>query len=94
MVDDSRLVKFYVHRLTDRQREIVEWAAQGMTNKAIGMKLFIAPSVVARHLTNIFGELATLEELKEVKPNRYVLIRVFAPFLDRHQELRREERAG
>ncbi|MCK6579413.1 MAG: helix-turn-helix transcriptional regulator [Anaerolineae bacterium] len=94
MVEDNRLMKFYVYRLTDRQREIVECVAQGLTNREIGTKLYIEPSVVAGHLTNIFGELGTLDELEHVKPNRYILIRLFAPFLDRHPELRREDRAS
>ncbi|MGN2252467.1 LuxR C-terminal-related transcriptional regulator [Frateuria sp. GZRe12] len=40
--------------LTDRQREIVRWVAQGMSNKEIGRHLGISPTTVKTHLHNIF----------------------------------------
>ncbi|MBE2267533.1 MAG: helix-turn-helix transcriptional regulator [Anaerolinea sp.] len=88
MITDTRLVFFYVHRLTGRQREVLNLTAEGLHNEAIATKLYIAPSVVAQHLSNIYGELGLLEELASTTPDRLLVIRLFAPFFDRHPELR------
>lgn len=40
--------------LTGRQREIVGWAAQGMSNKQIARQLSISPETVKTHLHHIF----------------------------------------
>jgi len=40
--------------LTGRQREIVRWAAQGMSNKQIARKLQISPETVKSHLQHAF----------------------------------------
>lgn len=44
----------HLERLTERQREIVEWVAQGLSNKEIGQRLNISPTTVKTHLQNIF----------------------------------------
>ncbi|MBL8133261.1 MAG: hypothetical protein JNL42_15475 [Anaerolineae bacterium] len=94
MIEDARLVNFYVHGLTDRQRDVVELVIEGLNNRDIGSRLCIEKSVVAGHLTHIYGEMATLDELEHLKPNRTILVRLFAPLLDRHPELRKEDRAN
>jgi DNA-binding NarL/FixJ family response regulator len=43
--------------LTDREREVAMLVAEGLANRAIGDKLFIAQATVARHIANIFGKL-------------------------------------
>jgi DNA-binding NarL/FixJ family response regulator len=43
-----------MEKLTERQREIVSWAAQGLSNKEIGRRLGISPTTVKTHLQNIF----------------------------------------
>ena len=43
--------------LTDREREVALLVADGLPNRVIGDKLFIAPATVARHIANIFGKL-------------------------------------
>jgi two-component system NarL family response regulator len=43
--------------LTDREREIVKWAIQGMTNKEIAARLGISDKTVKTHLSNIFNKL-------------------------------------
>jgi ATP/maltotriose-dependent transcriptional regulator MalT len=43
--------------LTDREREVALLVAEGLSNRAIGDKLFITPATVARHMANIFGKL-------------------------------------
>ena len=40
--------------LTERQREIVRWAARGMSNKQIGRQLAISPETVKTHLHHAF----------------------------------------
>ncbi|GAB3755577.1 LuxR C-terminal-related transcriptional regulator [Lysobacter olei] len=41
-------------QLTDRQREIVQWAAQGLSNKQIARNLGISPETVKTHLHHAF----------------------------------------
>jgi DNA-binding NarL/FixJ family response regulator len=43
--------------LTEREREILELIAQGLTNSAIAEKLVLAPKTVRNHVSNIFGKL-------------------------------------
>lgn len=40
--------------LTERQREIVHWAAQGLSNKQIARNLGISPETVKTHLHHVF----------------------------------------
>ena len=40
--------------LTERQREIVHWAALGLSNKQIGRRLGISPETVKSHLHQVF----------------------------------------
>ena len=40
--------------LTERQREIVRWAARGMSNKQIARQLGISPETVKTHLHHVF----------------------------------------
>lgn len=50
--------------LTEREREIINWAIQGMTNKEIGAKLGISNNTVKTHLSNIFGKLKITHRLQ------------------------------
>lgn len=43
--------------LSARQREILGLVAQGMSNKAIGRRLFLSTSTVNYHLTSVFNKL-------------------------------------
>jgi DNA-binding NarL/FixJ family response regulator len=88
-MDDKQLFKFYA-RLTNRQQQVIQLASQGLTNKEIGQRLHITPSVVAEHLTTIYSELGTLEAFAHAHPNRYTLMLTFAPFFTRYSELRDE----
>jgi DNA-binding NarL/FixJ family response regulator len=40
--------------LTERQREIVRWAAQGLSNKQIARRMGISPETVKTHLHHIY----------------------------------------
>jgi DNA-binding NarL/FixJ family response regulator len=46
-----------LHRLTPREREVLEAMAQGRSNAAIGQRLFLSESAVGKHTANIFGKL-------------------------------------
>jgi DNA-binding NarL/FixJ family response regulator len=43
--------------LTEREREILELLARGLTNAAIAERLFLSPKTVRNHVSNIFGKL-------------------------------------
>ena len=45
------------HRLTEREREVLILAYQGMSNPEIATQLFISPHTVKRHMHNIFAKL-------------------------------------
>ena len=46
-----------VEPLSDREREVVALVADGLTNREIAQKLFIAESTVKSHLNHIYGKL-------------------------------------
>lgn len=43
--------------LTPREREILTWLAQGLTNSAIAERLVLSPKTVRNHVSNIFSKL-------------------------------------
>ena len=43
--------------LTDREREVLDLLAEGLTNQGIGEKLFISANTVKRHLKSVFEKL-------------------------------------
>jgi DNA-binding NarL/FixJ family response regulator len=43
--------------LTDREREILDGVAAGLTNAEIGVRLFLSPKTVANNVTAILGKL-------------------------------------
>lgn len=45
--------------LTSRELEIVELVSQGLSNRAIGKRLFISEATVKSHLVHVFGKLDT-----------------------------------
>lgn len=50
--------------LTEREREIVKWVIEGMTNKEIAAQLGISDNTVKTHLGNIFGKLKISHRLQ------------------------------
>jgi ATP/maltotriose-dependent transcriptional regulator MalT len=47
----------YVEPLSEREREVLQWLASGVSNREIGQRLYITESTVKRHVYNIFGKL-------------------------------------
>jgi LuxR family maltose regulon positive regulatory protein len=47
----------YVEPLSEREREVLQWLASGVSNREIGRRLYITESTVKRHVYNIFGKL-------------------------------------
>lgn len=50
--------------LTEREREIVKWVIEGMTNKEIAAQLGISDHTVKTHVRNIFGKLKVNRRLQ------------------------------
>jgi len=44
-------------QLTDREREVLELLGEGLTNAAIGHRLFVAPKTVRNHVSNVLSKL-------------------------------------
>ena len=58
VVEEARLKSSSeLNALTDREREVLDLLAQGLTNKEIAEKLFITTNTVKRHLKAIFEKL-------------------------------------
>ncbi len=56
MLSDYRLL-FPFDDLTEREREILELVADGMSHKEIAAKLFLSEKTVKHHMTNILQKL-------------------------------------
>ena len=46
-----------VAALTDREREVLELLARGLSNREIGTELFITPKTASVHVSNILAKL-------------------------------------
>lgn len=90
MIDDQKLLKFYIH-LTGRKKEVVELVSRGYSNEQIASRLCVTSKTVAGHLTEIYGNLTEFEEVALLKPNRLLVISLFAPFFERHPDLRNDQ---
>lgn len=44
-------------QLSDREMEVLEGIAEGLTNKQIGEKLFLSESTIKSHSANLFSKL-------------------------------------
>lgn len=47
--------------LTDREREVLELIAEGLSNQAIGERLFLSPKTIETHIRQIFMKLGLTE---------------------------------
>jgi len=90
MIEDKKLLKFYLS-LSVRKREVLELVTtRGYSNGKVAARLVVTSATVADHLTYIYGELTGFEELEFLTPNRQLLAALFAPFFDRHPEMRND----
>jgi DNA-binding NarL/FixJ family response regulator len=55
-----------VEPVTDREREALHYAALGMTNRGIGLKLAISDRTVQGHLASIYGKLQVGSRMEAV----------------------------
>jgi len=59
--EPARATKFetdeWVEPLTDRELEILQRIAEGLTNKEIGNRLYLSANTVKAHLRNVYGKL-------------------------------------
>jgi DNA-binding CsgD family transcriptional regulator len=53
----AHLAHAHPTRLSERELEVLDLAAEGLTNKEIGAKLFLSPHTIARHLANARSKL-------------------------------------
>jgi DNA-binding NarL/FixJ family response regulator len=94
MSNDINLIAFYT-RLTTRQQQVLQLVVVGYTNREIAELLYIEPSVVAGHLTNLYDLLHNhLATDPANRPKRYTVIRLFATFFDQYPELAQYELAA
>jgi LuxR family maltose regulon positive regulatory protein len=59
-----------VSTLTERELEVLQWLAEGLSNKAIADRLVVAPSTVKQHLKNIYGKLDAHNRTQAVSRGR------------------------
>ena len=55
-----------VERLTKREREVLLWAARGVTNKEIARAMSLSPRTVQHHLAEVFGKLGVATRTEAV----------------------------
>jgi DNA-binding NarL/FixJ family response regulator len=58
--------------LTPREIEILPLLAQGLSNKEIAARLYIAPVTVKTHLQNIYKKLNTKNRIEALKKSREI----------------------
>ena len=56
--------------LTEREREVLQLAAQGLSNAAIARALGVAAGTVKRHLANVYGKLDASGRVEAVARGR------------------------
>lgn len=66
--DTASLVPFPA--LTDREREILDLVARGLTNAEIASRLVLSPKTVRNHVSNVFAKLAVATRAEAVAQAR------------------------
>jgi DNA-binding NarL/FixJ family response regulator len=56
--------------LTDREREVLELVARGLSNPAIARHLVVSPKTVKNHVSNIFAKLAVADRAEAIAKAR------------------------
>ncbi|TVR94289.1 MAG: DNA-binding response regulator, partial [Spirochaetaceae bacterium] len=61
-----------VEELSEREKEVLQLAGEGLSNDDIGQKLFISSGTVKWHLSNIFGKLGVSKRTRAIAVAREV----------------------
>ena len=59
--------------LSDREREVLELVAAGLSNEEIGGRLFLSTRTVERHLSNVYAKLRLSGKSAAPRPRAAVL---------------------
>ncbi len=51
-----------IDTLTDREHDVLRLMAEGLSNQAIGQRLFLSESAISKHTTSLFGKLGITED--------------------------------
>ena len=65
----TELAATKVTKLTSRERQVLDWLSQGLTNAAIATRLSIAEKTVRNHLTSIYDKLGVTSRTQAVVTN-------------------------
>ncbi|WP_443073989.1 response regulator transcription factor [Streptomyces sp. NBC_01456] len=60
-------------RLTERERSVLGLMAEGLSNQAIGSRLFLSESTVSKDTTSLFGKLGITDDGNSNRRVRAVL---------------------
>ncbi len=74
LIEGRSKPKSPVHRLTDREREVMTEIAQGRSNAAIAEALFLSERAVEKHINSIFTKLDLRPEKETNRRVRAVLL--------------------
>ena len=58
---------FVSETLTPREREVLDWLAQGLTNRAIAARLGISDHTVKFHVASIYGKLGASTRAEAIR---------------------------
>lgn len=60
--------------ISDREVEVLELLAHGLTNKEIAERLFVSPNTVKTHLANLYGKLDVARRTQAIRKARSLRI--------------------
>jgi LuxR family maltose regulon positive regulatory protein len=66
--DDSS--NLWIEDLTQRERDVLTYLAEGLSNKEIGANLFLSPLTVKKHLYNIYQKLNVHSRIEAINKAR------------------------
>lgn len=61
-----------VEPLSEREHEVPELIAEGLSNREVAQRPFISPRTVKRHTSNIYGKLGIRSRMQAVAKARLV----------------------
>ncbi len=81
----------YPHGLTEREVDVLSLLAEGLTNKAIGQRLYVSPRTVSTHVSNLLAKLGVTNRGEAAAAYHRLGIESLG---DRDQESARQSIAG